>query len=60
MPRINEDFYLERMGKALGFGKLLDAHPGTFSNNVRPVKQKPDRLDGSQNGSNAEIRDKNE
>ena len=37
MPRNMKDFYLERMGKALGFGKTVDPHPGTFSNNVRPV-----------------------
>jgi hypothetical protein len=38
MTRNNEDFYLERMGKALGFGKQL------ASSNVRIVKQEPDRL----------------
>ncbi len=38
MPRNNEDFYLERMGQALGFGNR------TFSSNVRIVKKEPNRL----------------
>lgn len=38
MGRNNEDFYLERMGKALGFGKQAP------SSNVRTVKQEPNRL----------------
>lgn len=38
MGRNMKDFYLERMGQALGFGKQAP------SSNVRIVKQEPNRL----------------
>jgi hypothetical protein len=53
MPRNNDDFYLERMGKALGFSQG-GTHPG---DGLKPSTVKRKRDNDKEDVSDAEIKD---